>query len=178
MPRPPDEQLYFIDFEASSLSGDSWPIEIGLAWIDEREKLRSTSKLIKPPLQWPAADWSKASERIHGIRREELETAEEAKDVARWLAKQLIGKRILSDAAEFDGRWMQRLMATFSRDRIYEISSIQLEACSRFEGDAMAMFFRAFARNRTKHRAASDALNLAQAWRAALRLEHKTKGRS
>jgi len=167
----------FIDFEASSLSSDSWPIEIGLAWIDEKGKLRSNSRLIKPHPQWPESAWSNASEAVHGIRREELDTAEEAQDVAIWLAGQLAGKRILSDAAEFDGRWLCRLMATIGQDTNFETTSIQLESRSRFDGDAMAMFFRAFASNRPQHRAASDALNLAQAWRAALRKERKLNGR-
>ncbi len=30
------KKLVFIDFEASSLSPESWPIEVGIAWIEQQ----------------------------------------------------------------------------------------------------------------------------------------------
>jgi len=34
MHREDAEAFVFIDFEASGLGPDSWPIEVGLAWIE------------------------------------------------------------------------------------------------------------------------------------------------
>jgi len=163
----------FIDFEACSLAEDSWPIEIGLAWIDARGKIRSSSKLIKPHPGWQHSAWSERSEKVHGIPRLKLAAAEEASEVARWAADQVSNVCILSDAAEHDGKWLSSLMATIGREHDFEISSIQEFALSHFKGAAKGMFFRALANNRPKHRAADDAMNLAQAWRAALRKQEK-----
>lgn len=169
--------LIFIDFEACSLSEDGWPIEIGFAWINDSGKLGSSSKLIKPHPLWPATAWSERSERVHGISRRDLKAAEEAQDVAQWVDDQIDGARILSDAAEHDGRWLCCLMATIGRGQKFKVSFIQKEAHSYFQGAAISMFYKAHANGRSQHRAASDALDLAQAWRAALRKQEKVKKR-
>lgn len=138
-------EVIFIDFEASSLSDDSWPIEIGYAWLNEKGKLRSCSKLIKPHPTWPTSAWSEASEKIHGIPRSELNAAEEARNVARCVGREMGRALILSDAPAFDGKWMDRLMKTTEQDHAFSVSCIQQEARLRFEGTALRMFFRAFA---------------------------------
>ena len=56
----------FLDFEASSLSKHSYPIEI--AWVFEDG--RSRSLLIGPEPNW--TDWSETAEGIHGISRDKL----------------------------------------------------------------------------------------------------------
>jgi DNA polymerase III epsilon subunit-like protein len=172
------DNIIFIDFEACSLSDDSWPIEVGIAWIDEKGKLRSSAKLIKPHTSWPADVWSERSEKIHGISREQLEVAEEAEDVARWLVGQIGDACVLSDAAEYDGRWMRCLLAAIDRDGDFEVLFIQERARSRFEQAAMSMFYKAHANGRSLHRAGEDALDLAQAWRAALKKERYVRDRS
>ena len=56
----------FIDFEASSLSGKSYPIEV--AWSDREGNIESW--LINPehyPASW--TDWNPGSERLHGLSR-------------------------------------------------------------------------------------------------------------
>lgn len=59
--------LVFLDFEASSLTKHSYPIEI--AWVFEDG--RSRTFLIRPAPGW--TDWSAKAEAIHGISRELLE---------------------------------------------------------------------------------------------------------
>ena len=34
-------EIIFLDFEASSLGDESWPIELGVCWLDNQEKLRT-----------------------------------------------------------------------------------------------------------------------------------------
>jgi DNA polymerase III subunit epsilon len=164
--------IIFIDFEASSLDDDSWPIEIGLAWIDEKEKLRSASKLIKPHPSWSMEAWSDKSQKIHGIELSELEAAPEAQEVARWVERMTGTSILMSDAPPFDGMWMSRLMSTIGQEQSFEIFGVQQEAHDYFD-EGRSMFFRAFANGHSTHRAAADALRLAQAWRAALRKEKK-----
>jgi DNA polymerase III subunit epsilon len=66
--------LIFLDLEASSLSSQSYPIEIGCAWI-ENDRVVQVSDLIRPDLSWPP-DWSRESEAVHGILLDALEHAE------------------------------------------------------------------------------------------------------
>lgn len=58
----------FLDFEASSLSKQSYPIEV--AWVFEDGRHRS--HLIRPTPEW--TDWSHEAEQIHGISRSLLLT--------------------------------------------------------------------------------------------------------
>ena len=163
------QDIIFIDLEASSLADDSWPIELGMCWLDEHQKLRTASKLIKPDPSWPIEAWSLKSQRIHGITLDELQNAEDATSVARWALGELSGALLLSDAAGYDGKWLGILMATIGQRDALIVESIQEEVRKRFYGDTMSMFFRANASGRSSHRAADDALDLGQAWRAALR---------
>lgn len=167
------QDIIFIDLEASSLSAESWPIELGLCWLDERQKLRIISKLIKPDPSWPIESWSLRSQRVHKIDLDELQCAEDATEVAQWALGRLEGAMLLSDAAAHDNRWLGVLMATIGQPDALKVESIQEEVRRRFEGDAMSMFFKANSAGGSAHRAAPDALRLGQAWRAALRKQQK-----
>lgn len=83
------QDIIFIDLEASGLSADSWPVELGICWLDERQKLRTASKLIKPHASWPMEAWSIRSQRVHKISLEELQGAEDATEVAQWALNRL-----------------------------------------------------------------------------------------
>ncbi len=100
----------FIDFEASSLSPQGWPIEIGLAWLLGK-RVVVKSKLIRSRPEWAEEDWDPDSEQVHGIPRADLEDAESADDVATWLLETITGRVVVSDAPEFDQRWLDRLLS-------------------------------------------------------------------
>lgn len=98
---------YFIDFEASSLSPLSYPIEV--AWGKENDTIESF--LISPAeiLEWN--DWSEISQRVHGIQREELiKNGSPPKLVATKLIKALEYKTVYSDNPDYDGMWLKRLI--------------------------------------------------------------------
>lgn len=64
-----------IDFEASSLDENSYPIEVGVAIVRDGA-LTSWSSLIRPTPEWRSRDaWSRSSERVHQISREMLADA-------------------------------------------------------------------------------------------------------
>lgn len=88
---------------------NSWPIEVGLAWLDER-KVVVESRLIRPRPEWPEDDWNPVSEEVHGIPRSDLDDAASADDVASWLWETVAGRQLVSDAPEFDQRWLDRLL--------------------------------------------------------------------
>ncbi|WP_298905093.1 exonuclease domain-containing protein [uncultured Aliiroseovarius sp.] len=171
----------FIDFEASSLSPQSWPIEVGIAWLDGN-RVVVESKLIKPDPSWPEGDWNPESEAVHNIPRSDLEDAEPAKDVAQWLRSITIGRTLVSDAPEFDQRWLDRLLSTIEEPlhmQIDDFNRILRIAFSHEDGIVAPGRLHYAYKNRMSrkaiHRAGSDAANLAYAYRAGLPKKQRTE---
>lgn len=171
----------FIDFEASSLSPQSWPIEVGIAWLDGN-RVVVESKLIKPDPSWPEGDWNPESEAVHNIPRSDLEDAEPAKDVAQWLQSVTIGRTLVSDAPEFDQRWLDRLLSTVEEPlhmQIDDLNRILRIAFSHEDGIVAPGRLHYAYKNRMSrkviHRAGSDAANLAYAYRAGLSKKQRTE---
>ncbi len=62
-------RITFLDFESSSLSESSYPIEVG--WVTHNNGVDTPhSLLIKPADDWQ--NWNPDAEKIHGISREQL----------------------------------------------------------------------------------------------------------
>jgi DNA polymerase III epsilon subunit-like protein len=161
--------LVFLDFEASSLSDHSYPIEIGCAWIQD-DRVVQRASLIRPDPTW-TPDWSSESACVHGIRRDALADAEPAESVARRFATLLAGRTIISDAPEFDGRWLGQLLDLLPRPtslRVVDFDGIVHVVMSH---EAQRAAYASLARAASPHRAGGDAARLATAWRAGLRAE-------
>ncbi|UAK25251.1 3'-5' exonuclease family protein [Sphingomonas nostoxanthinifaciens] len=95
----------FIDFEASSLSKASYPIEVGWVFEDGRNE----THLIRPAGTW--TDWSPEAEAIHGIARHVLiDTGEPHDAVAARAVEALTGHDLLASAPSWDGKWMSVLL--------------------------------------------------------------------
>lgn len=95
----------FLDFEASSLSDDSYPLEV--AWVFEDG--RSEAHLIRPKAEW--TDWDATAETIHGLSREKLATEGEAHEiVAARMVEVLSGHDLFASAPSWDGKWLSVLL--------------------------------------------------------------------
>lgn len=95
----------FLDFEASSLSKHSYPIEV--AWVFEDGG--AEAYLIRPAPGW--TEWDDSAERIHGIARAELEASGTPHDtVAARMVDQLSGHDLLASAPSWDGKWLSVLL--------------------------------------------------------------------
>jgi DNA polymerase III epsilon subunit-like protein len=167
-----DNNIVFIDVEASGLHRTSYPIEVGWAFLD----LSSDGFLIRPAADWSEWDWSVQSERIHGIRREEcVRHGLDVWDATRRLNAEFAGKTLLSDAPGFDARWLAVLFdATGIKPEfeLYLIDALQpIRAALADRGlddrDLEGLDRRVRARFPRTHRAAADALYLAALYRAA-----------
>ena len=79
---------------------------------DDRQKVRSEAKLIRPHPDWRLDDWSLECAAIHWIPRGALDAAEPAEAVVRWALKMAGDARFPSDAPAFDNRCLDRLLAT------------------------------------------------------------------
>lgn len=162
------DDLLFVDFEASSLDEASWPIELGAAWIADGRVL-GWSSLIRPAPEWNRLAWSLASAQIHGIPKEDLETAPAAREVAGVFKRIAYGKLLVSDNPEFEERWANRLMST--TEDLPEVRFLDFDAAAGhvFDGLALDYVYETLQRKRAPHRAGEDARRLASAFLRGLR---------
>lgn len=95
----------FLDFEASSLSDRSYPIEV--AWVFEDG--RSESHLIEPALGWD--DWDDIAQTVHGIERARLQIEGTPPHVvASRMVEALTGHDLFASAPSWDGKWLSVLL--------------------------------------------------------------------
>jgi DNA polymerase III epsilon subunit-like protein len=117
----------FLDFEASSLSFGSYPIEVGLVATDGREY----QALIRPQPDW--TDWSPGSEKIHGISRATLMAEGQPADMVARQVLAFIGDSIIySDAPTCDDIWMRCLLTTINADVVPKVVGVThafVESC-------------------------------------------------
>ena len=100
-----DQMLVFLDFEASSLAKQSYPIEVAWVFADGR----SETHLIRPASSW--TDWHEDAEAIHHISRSTLLSAGEPHDVvAQRMIDVLSGHDLLASAPSWDGKWLSVLL--------------------------------------------------------------------
>ena len=155
--------MLFLDFEASSLSPDSWPIEIGFAWI-EAGRVHSRSAVIAPRPDWPLDDWSDAAQRVHGIALAEVRAGVDADSVAA-ATDAFAGFDVVSDNPAWEQRWLDRLRE--GRGPRLPVLKLRDEMLRRLDPPAANHFCRTLFRGDPAHRAGADAERIAHAWLAA-----------
>ena len=128
----------FIDFEASSLSIDSWPVAVAWAKLDG-DQISSGVDIIKPMPDWIGGDrtvdmhwqgWSDVSADFHSFSKEQLlADGLPATDVLADLEQAFAGHLVYADSG-FDHDWLRQLAVGAGRE-----TSIQLFAYSSvFDG--------------------------------------------
>lgn len=141
--------LIIIDCEASGLSNNSYPIEIGIAF-----KNNSQSFLIKPEEDW--VEWDSEAEKIHKIKRSELfENGISIFDAAIRMNSQLRDLKVYSDAVDFEIFWIDKLFSKVGVERNFDIESIYML-------DFDPVYYKNIKRKNSKnielHRAENDAI--------------------
>lgn len=157
-----------LDFEASGLPLGSWPIEIGLARILPSGMIESDGRLIRPHPSWPGWLWSAESAAVHNIPREALDEAPAAEAVARWALPRLTDRAVVSDAPEFDLRWLRMVLSTTGAPFRVSVNDFDVPVARAFPDDAVRRVYRALDEMPTPHRAEADAARLARAWLAGI----------
>jgi hypothetical protein len=95
----------FLDFEASSLKKNGFPVEVG--WVFEDGA--AEGHLIRPAPGW--TDWDAEAEAIHGLSRERLEREGTPHDqVARRMVDVLSAHDLYASAPSWDGKWLSLLL--------------------------------------------------------------------
>lgn len=158
--------LVFLDFEASGLEPGSWPIEIGLARIRSDGTVRVNACLIRPHPTWSEHLWSPSSAEVHGISRSELDGAYPADLIAADFLELLVGRVIVSDAPDFDQRWLDMLAELIDPAPRFVIRDFDL-AIAPFGFEGVKRGYEILDALPSRHRAGDDAARLARAWLAA-----------
>jgi hypothetical protein len=100
--------LAFIDLEASSLSSQSFPTEVG--WVSH-DFSSGYVALIEPEFGW--ADWDPEAEAVTDLSRKAIiRLGEPVGQVATALNDMLAGAEVLTDNPAADGRWLRCLFYT------------------------------------------------------------------
>lgn len=163
------DEYAVLDFEASSLSVASWPIEVGLSWFENGE-VQTWSSLIRPAARWDRSDWSEQSAAVHRISFSELEDAPCPIDVATELFSRLGNRILLSDAPTFEVQWLGSLLdAARYTTAVLPVQNYHDASFALFEGFALDMLYETLERRAAPHRAGPDSARLARAWLVAVR---------
>lgn len=141
-----------LDFEASSLSDNSYPISAGLMVAGHVYYW-----LIKPKYNW--IEWSPKSEAIHGLSREFIEMhGVPADKVLLEISEKLKGYVVVySDNPEWEAMWLNRLGAL----DIKIVSIYTLIAQKQREHFSLYLDINFLKNNLERHRADHDALAIA-----------------
>ena len=171
----------FVDFEASSLRKNGFPVEVG--WVFEDGA--SEGHLIRPAPGW--SDWDAEAEAIHGLSRERLEREGMPHDqVARRMVAALAGHALYASAPSWDGKWLSLLLRAAGLPRhslrLRDTEVAQAESAAEIldplltPGEAAGAVreiiaeVRAEAQLQTpRHRAVDDAAGELRRWREVVR---------
>lgn len=168
----------FLDFEASSLADDSYPIEVG--WVFEDG--RSESHLIRPAPAW--SDWDAEAAALHGLTRERLEAEGEPHDrLARRILETLGPHVVYVSAPSWDGKWLSVLLRAAGLPRhamrFKPTAQAHAEAIAEAWGrepgpeeveEVVTLARLAVATEPVRHRALADAEQELRLWREVGRL--------
>jgi hypothetical protein len=98
----------FLDFEASSLSSGSHPIEVAWSLTDGSIE----SHLISPAGIEHWTDWSILSEKVHGITRDELLAHGKSPEwICNRMSEQLLNQTVYTDNPDYDGMWLAEMFS-------------------------------------------------------------------
>jgi len=173
----------FLDVEASSLSINSHPIEIG--WSDELGNI--SSFLINPSTVEAWTDWSSESQKIHGISKELCIKEGIAPElVCKYLSDSISpNENIYCDGGIFDEYWVDTLFGAgsemgFAQFRILHSDSLMLSLLANVEKNVakrLALFEELKQESRQivvqRHRAAVDVFYLIELYKLCLSISRK-----
>lgn len=156
-----------LDFEASALDEDSYPIECGLA-VRDGAATRVWASLIAPQPTWlRSGRWSKSSEKVHGIPLSALDGAPAAAEVAAQLNERCAAfDTVWCDGGDYDLYWLKRLFDATRLVPAFRLRDVGelFERCPELESRVRKLLSQ---RNQA-HRAGDDAVRICDALAQAL----------
>lgn len=161
--------LATLDFEASSLAMESYPIEVGItvgARIGNDPERWST--LIRPTNEWLTnGEWDQEAQAVHGIAREELGEGLSARLTMEELnARVPAGVIVLCDGGAYDPMWLRRLACAAGVKPAFHLWDVKV--AFMLDRRRLNVCTAALAGDQAAHRAGEDSLRLWLALRTAL----------
>lgn len=156
--------LVVIDFEGSALTLESYPIEVGIARVeDEACPVVFWSSLIAPAPSWDLqSQWDPDAQRVHGITPWQLRDGADPAHVMRELNRRTKdGGTVWCDGGHYDTYWLQTLAAAAGIQPEFELGDIGQLLVQH--PAAKSAFDRALQRSTPPHRAGPDAHRLCSA---------------
>ena len=158
-----------IDFEATSLEMDSFPIEVGVAIAHAPSNITTWSAIIEPAKGWNIAEaWEPAAERVHNIVGKALAAGEPVDEVMKRL-NELLGPvgHAWCDGGAYDQHWFRRLCQASrvkSTFRLWDIGGLFV-----LDRRAHNRFAEALSKSEAPHRAGADAARVCGALSCSIR---------
>ncbi|RMR62249.1 exonuclease domain-containing protein [Pseudomonas cichorii] len=153
-----ERPAFFIDFEASGIAPDSYPIEVAVV-----SRNTSFNSLIKPARYW--THWSFDAQDMHGLSQDQLREQGDTPNAVARRMNQLFSGRVLCSDSPQDGFWL---------DVLYEAADLlptfQLEPLEVFVGREAASEIYRLLPTTKHHRALHDATALMIACRSFLQV--------
>ena len=161
--------IVVLDFEATALTPDSYPIEVGVAILTEPSAQVSTwSALIKPDPAWHIdAQWDYDAERVHGISRWALREGLEPLSVMAELNSLIPpGATVWCDGGHYDVGWLGTLSSASGTMPTFMLGDIG--AVLRADDALRIRYLTCLATTPPPHRAGPDAERICRALHAAI----------
>lgn len=168
LPLLPVYPLVVLDFEASALALDSFPIEVGIAMQAQLgDAIVSWSALIKPDPAWQLdTQWDPDAERLHGISRWDLRQGLSPYAAVAALNSRIPpGVTVWCDGGHYDLRWMERLVEAAGIAPTFTLRD--LSEVWAGHGATAERYRTAFVKQHRPHRAGPDAVAICAAIVAA-----------
>ncbi len=178
----------FLDFEASSLRKNGFPVEVG--WVFENGA--SENHLIRPAPDW--SEWDGEAEAIHGISRARLKAEGAPHDqVARRMVEALGPHELFASAPSWDGKWLSLLLRAAGLPRhalrLRDTEDAQFDSardilCAACPGEdhtprilnILLLVREEGERRPVLHRAVADAEEELRRWREVIRIAQEQAG--
>jgi hypothetical protein len=145
---------FFIDFEASGIAPDSYPIEVAVVSSET-----SFSSLIKPARYW--THWSFDAQDMHGLTQDQLHQEGDTPVAVARIMNQLFSGQVLCSDSPQDVFWLDVLYEAADLKPTFELKPLEV-----FVGrEAASDIYRLLPTTR-QHRALNDATALMNACRA------------
>jgi hypothetical protein len=161
--------LIVIDFEATALTLQSYPIEVGVARLDRTGgELACWSTLIAPDPAWNMTDqWDPDAQRVHGISRWQLRGGM-APAAAMAALDEWIGPcaTVWCDGGLYDAHWLQTLAAAAGITPRFSLHD--LDTWLRESPSLAAAYQRELSASSRPHRAGPDAVRMCLALSALI----------
>jgi len=155
--------LAVIDFEASALTLDSYPIEVGIAIMSvPNGEIENRSSLIRPDPRWDLdGQWDPDAAKIHGIRRWDLREGLPAAAVLQKLNARIPhGVAVWCDGGHYDEHWLNTLATTASISPSFRLADL---GSALHDAQLRARYLGEVSCKIRPHRAGEDAAQIIEA---------------